>query len=125
MSVQTTNLWEELYEVLRHHNISGASCQDTLNRLFRKIPHLSERNDLPILSEQTVRVSKESWNIGNLRKLITEKHITDNIPSKTEPPVVVIRWQNDDYLIDGRRRINQWMRIGKDGTHVVLLIEVT
>jgi len=125
MNDHINELWNSISAVLCHHNQPGDAAIDTLNRLIRKVPQLSGRTDLPTLTEDTIGVKEEFWRMERLRALLTDKHITALQPSNTQLPIIVIRWQNTDYLIDGRRRINYWSRIDAAGPRTVLVVVVS
>jgi hypothetical protein len=117
-------LWQEVCSLLKHHS-KGASCDFTLNRLVRKVPQLQQRSDVPLLSEATVHVFKELWNTDQLAALLHDRHITEDPPGRTDPPVIILRWSASSYLIDGRARINHWIRTKSTEDHVALVIEPT
>ena len=134
-----SELWDELCEIIGYHAKPGDDCIDTLNRLLHKHPsakppllakllHKHPPAKPPLLAlritRETQRLSVESWDPGRLWKLILPSQVTHDPPRSAQEAVIVARFEGDDYLIDGRRRINLWKREGLPCEHRVLVIEV-
>jgi hypothetical protein len=113
-------LWQLLCRILRNHMKPGHSCEDTLNRLWTK--NVTELR--PRIRETGATLSVETWDFEKLWALIPDADVTDQKPKSKVDPLIVVRWQNRDYRIDGRRRINEWKRRGENGPHTVLVIEI-
>ncbi len=48
---------------------------------------------------------------------------TDKEPHTPSGSVVVVRWDKIDYLMDGRKRINRWIRVGDLVQSSVIVVE--
>src|ERR1700674_1021067 len=107
---RNSNLWDEMCEIIKWHNEQQPCCVDTVNRLWRKDPFISHPDSLPVLSRAALRVEAEEWHLDRLWKFICEKRRTDLVPAASDMAIVTLRWSGEDYLIDGRRRINAWHR---------------
>jgi hypothetical protein len=78
----------------------------------------------PRISRQSAYVFAETWDLSRLWQLILNNPslATDNDPFSAVGPIVVVRLDNAEYLVDGRRRINYWQRKQVVGPHRVLLV---
>ena len=118
-------LWKELSEVLSNH-FGSCACQETLNRLFLKALLTPEGTEdrVPSLSSNNVQLLQEEWSTEQLVKLLKPAHITHKEPHDCGQ-VVVARWKQNEYLIDGRKRINSWRRNDDKGTHPVIIVQIS
>src|SRR5687768_3031113 len=103
-------LWIQACEVLKWHNKGSDRCIDTLNRLWQKHPEVKSPNGerllaVPTLTEQMIGVVSEHWSLDRLGAL-KRSHPRDR--PLFFPPIVVLRWFDRDFLIDGTTRINLW-----------------
>jgi hypothetical protein len=119
-----TYLWIQVCEILKWHNKGNDRCIDTLNRLWQKHSEVRSPSgeilmDVPVLSEDMLSVSTERWRLDELAAL-NRSHFRDRPLSF--PPIVVLRWFDRDFLIDGTTRINFWLKLGNAGPHAVLKI---
>lgn len=108
--------WEPVWKVLDHHK-KKFTPQHALNRLFHE-----QRSDGPHLTPSTATVQKQFWSIHQLDRTIRKDSVTTG-PAMLDVPIVVVRWDGKDYLIDGRRRVNTWVKKGSQKLHDVLLIQ--
>jgi hypothetical protein len=108
--MSTALLWNELCDVIGWHKQRHHSCVDTLNRLWRKDPFVKNLNALPTLSKSALEVVEGTRSLDQLWGFIHKKRKTEQQPAATDLPVVLLRWKGEEYLIDGRRRINYWKR---------------
>lgn len=115
-------LWKELCMQMGFHRKGADTDEQTLNRLFCKALAPEAKTDLPSLTPKTVKISKKRWTAAELKALLTESHHTELEPENSEGAVVVVRWQNKNYLLDGRRRINCWLRSGDASSQYVLFV---
>lgn len=115
-------LWHEMCEVVKWHNRPRDCCVDTINRLLAKHPVVKEGRISIRVSRESLVISTEMWNIEELWRLIHRKHLTRKPPGETEFAIVVLRRDGREYLLDGRRRINQWKRRNAAGPHRVLVL---
>jgi hypothetical protein len=122
VSATSVSSWDAVSNVLKWSNWPGHSCVHTVNRLWAKDPFVKDPGVLPVISREAFDVSREAWDLDRLWKLIHDTQRTDFPPVAMHHPVVVVRWRGTDYLIDGRRRINRWMREGMEGPHEVLVV---
>ena len=120
--MSSRDLWEELCEVLKHHNHRGHSCIDTINRLLRKNPHVPNGSP-PQIKGEKLAVSAEDRSLSQLWTLIHATQVTQIPPGQVGRAIVVLRHDGREYLMDGRRRINLWKRQGTEGPHRVLVVE--
>ena len=118
----SADLWTLACQVLRWHNQPGHTCIDTVNRLWRKSPWVGDTSILPIIQEEQIVVTEESWDLGRLWPLVHQRQLTSNTPASTTSPIILVRWFDKDFLLDGRTRINHWKRTANIGPHDVLVI---
>ncbi len=123
MNTPMDKLWCEACDVLRWHSKNTDSCIQTLNRLWQKSPWVSSRRALPELVEGQVQLIEEHWNLDRLVTLLHERQQSMSTPHSVTPPIIVVRSDGIDYLIDGRTRINYWARCQTKGPHRTLVIE--
>lgn len=117
-------LWIRVCEQLKFHNKGSDRCIDTLNRLWRKHPRVKGESgeillDVPLLSEEMLSVTLEQWSVQQLAALNTP-HERDQL--KSFEPIIVLRWFEQDFLIDGNTRVNFWIKNKNEGPHAVLKI---
>ena len=124
MNVDERYLWIQVCEVLKWHNKGNDACIETLMRLWRK--HLEVRGvngeillEVPALSEGMLAVYAEQWTLARLVAL-KRSHPRDR--PLFFPPIIILRWFDHDFLIDGTTRINLWEKAGNVGPHAVLKI---
>lgn len=115
-------LWDEMCSIIKWHNKSQHCCVDTINRLWKKDPFVKNPNELPMLEKNQLYVTEDMWPLDKLKSFICEKRVTDQDPTSTDGAIIILHRPNMDYLMDGRRRINYWMRNSHEGLHRVLLI---
>lgn len=115
-------LWNEMCDVIKWHNQQHHCCVDTLNRLWRKDPFVKDPNILPTLQKNALQVVEDARSLDQLWGFIHEKRKTDLQPVAIDLAIVLLRWKEEEYLIDGRRRINHWKRQGNLGPHRVLVV---
>lgn len=116
-------LWDEMCEVMKwHKKLEHHDCIDTINRLLCKNPHLKDEKKKIEVPKYRLTVSEEKWDLEDLWRLIHTDQITSDEPDSVDPPIIVLRWENTNYLMDGRRRINSWHRDNKTGQYRVLVV---
>jgi hypothetical protein len=118
-------LWDAVSNVLKWSNWPGHSCAHTVNRLWAKNPFVKHPAALPVISREGFDVTRESWDLDRLWELVHLTQRTDFAPAATHHPIVVVRWEGAEYLVDGRRRICRWMREGDEGPHEVLVVHAS
>jgi len=117
-------LWSEFARGIQYHRANPAHDEiDTVNRLLRKHPVLKDRGQVLQLPKGHLRVEEEHWTLEQLWGLIHPAHLTPLEPSSTEHAVTVVRWSGENFLMDGRRRINHWKRSANEGPHRVLVLQ--
>jgi hypothetical protein len=124
VSVDSEYLWIQACEVLKWHNKNNDRCIDTLNRLWNKHSEVRGSNGetllvVPLLSEAMLTVCAEHW---SLDRLVALKRSHDRSKPMFFPPIIILRWFDRDFLIDGTTRVNLWNNIGNFGPHAVLKI---
>src|SRR5262245_3553995 len=110
MSPDSGALWNEACDVLCWHKENVDTCIQTLNRLWRKSPWVQPHVALPTFIEGQIRVTEEQWSLERLVALLHERQRIPSAPKSLTLPVILVRWNDTVYLIDGRRRINHWER---------------
>jgi hypothetical protein len=115
-------LWSEACGALSWHAKGQAACAATLNRIWRKSPWVADASVLPTLTKSNISLTMENWDLPRMSALLHEKQRTGNVPKALDPPLLVVRWRATDYLIDGRTRINYWMRLGQEHVHRVIVM---
>ena len=75
--------------------------------------------EVPELTEQMLMVRNEHW---PLDRLLALKRATVRDQPQFFPPIIVLRWFDHDFLIDGTTRVNFWSKFGNVGPHAVLTI---
>ena len=117
-----SELWDELKEIIGYHDKPGDGWIETLNRLLHKHPQARPHADIRI-ARDTHRLSVENWQPERLWQLIQPSQVTHDPPRSAQDAVIVARLKGQDYLLDGRRRINYWKREGLPWARRVLVIE--
>jgi hypothetical protein len=117
-------LWTQVCEQLKFHNKGDDRCIDTLNRLWRKNSRVVSPTgevllDVPTLTEHMLWVSLEQWPLADLTAL-NPPHKRDELRSYV--PIIVLRWFDQPFLIDGNTRVNFWKKVRNQGPHAVLVI---
>src|SRR5947207_3099035 len=118
--------WIQVCEQLKWHSKGSHTCIDTLNRLWQKHPEVKAESgevllDVPTLTANMIAVSLEQWTLSDLVALKHERHQKNNQP-QAFPPILVLRWFDRNFLIDGGTRINFWAMHKVVGPHAVLKI---
>jgi hypothetical protein len=119
-------LWILACEVLKWHNKGSDRCIDTLNRLWNKHTEVRGKNgerllEVPVLKEEMLSVTAEHWSLSRLAAL---KRSHARSRPLFFPPIIVLRWVDREFLIDGTTRVNLWSEQGNVGPHAVLKIAV-
>lgn len=105
---------QEVEHVLKNH--PNGYCAAKVARLFGKSPWLVDE-------VAKAAVVEESWDLPKLQGLLHVEQETPTPPNSRDGAIIVLRWNGRDYLIDGRRRINQWVREKTSGPFRVLVIQ--
>lgn len=116
-------LWDAVCAVLCWHNRGNDGCIQTLNRLWRKHPQTQKASSLPVLQLENLSFDLESWSVERLVGLLPPTYVTNKTPRSLAPPVIILRYDQIDYLIDGRTRINYWKRTADTGQHRIIIIK--
>lgn len=117
-----SELWDEVCGILKWHYRPGHGCVDTINRLRAKHPVARRLCKSFRVQRGSLVVRAELRSIEQLWPLIHPKLVTRAPPYATDAPVVVLRSDGVEYLLDGRRRINFWSRNKQAGPHRVLVV---
>jgi hypothetical protein len=120
----STMLLKAVDKTMNCHDKKKIGTIATLNRIWRTHPGIADPSQLPILSLDNVRCSCEKWNLAQMKALLHAGHLTDQEPRVLGFPIVVIRWRETNYLVDGRRRINHFIRMNDSSPHDILLLEL-
>jgi hypothetical protein len=124
-TAQSDHLWREIHEIMRYRHIAhGHDEVDSLNRLLSRSPWARDGRPPFRITRQNSSVVAETWDLDRLWQLVDANPSlkTDTPPAASIGAVVVARWGGTEYLLDGRRRINQWKRNSIRGPHRVLLV---
>src|SRR5688572_14555316 len=111
-----TELWQELWDLLGHDCKRNESPRQRFNRIFRE-----QVGDHPPIPFITKAIRKAYWPLSQLTKFAMPQ--AGAAPKREDVPLVVVRWRDADFLIDGRRRINRWVEQADIGPHSLLLID--
>lgn len=115
-------LWKEVSDILRHHQKTKDKTPiDALNRLFGE--YFPASINIPHLDERTTNLRKESRTLEELKKVIRRDCLTKG-PNQVDISVVLVKWDKNEYLVDGRRRTNQWAGEGNAEAHPVIVIQI-
>jgi hypothetical protein len=91
-------LWGEMEELLSFHTKSSeSSANDVLNRLFREFVR-----DAPLLNMDGCNISLVPLFSRDLQRMSRLDH-TSGEPRQDDVPLVVVRWNGNDYVVDGRK----------------------
>ena len=120
-----SGLWEEYQSVLSlsRHMHPGDDVVDTVNRLLVKSPWLTESGDAFQISRNDLQISEESWELSRLWRLVHPKQLTPDEPASLNGAILLVRGDDVEYLIDGRRRVNSWHRKDVRGPHRTLVLQ--
>jgi len=120
----SAKLFEAVDRTMNCHDKQKVGTIATLNRIWRTHPGIDDSMQLPDITLDNVRCSYEKWNLSQMAALLHAGHVTDKNPRMLGFPIVVIRWRGTDYLLDGRRRINHFIRTSDTSVHDILLLEL-
>ncbi len=115
-------LWGELNGLMCYHRKRrDDSPMVAVNRLFGEF--FSGNNPPVTITEDNTAISRVEWLTAQLDKI--ERKDRTAVGSKgLFCPVVVVEHRGAKYLIDGRRRVNQWVAEQSSEPHSVLLLRV-
>ena len=121
MDIPVTN-WDQVCEILKYHR-EKISCVEKINRIWIKSPLLGNLDELPYLMQNNTHLFTETWRFEKVLKLIEHPKLKTSLePRSLEGAIVVVRWKGNDYLMDGKRRINYWNRKkGKELMEVIII----
>jgi len=92
-----------------------------LNRLFKE--YWPQNVEIPEIHVSDLVIEKQQWDIDKLQKIKRkDKTTTSEKVKNSKCPVVVLVWKGENYLIDGRRRINTWIADNDSELHYVILL---
>lgn len=109
--------------ILLNHG-GNDSPEKALNRLFRKVPALRSRRDLPTITAMNSEIQVAQREKQELISLLQPEHVTAKSPYAADDPIVTISFEGTEYLIDGQKRLKYWQREREVGLHSVLCVEV-
>lgn len=122
---------EDVAGVLKNH--SGPYC--TLNRLWLKHhkskirrEKFSEKysdeivRDAPELNRSNTKIETEMMTTEYLYELAGDG--TRVSPKRDDAPVVIVRFRENDYLIDGGSRSRKWNKENNDNLHEAYIVTV-
>lgn len=123
LAMNDARLWGELNGLMCYHQKRhDPSPMAAVNRLFGEFFH-SKRPPVAITEQNTV-ISRGQWSPQELDAI--ERKDLPKLGSKgLFCPAVVVEYGGAKYLIDGRRRVNQWVAEKSClESHAVLLLKV-
>ena len=113
------------------HKKGAKTPEEALNRLWKI--HLCARKDKygtefvssapKALTAENTSIVSEQWPLDRLSKLIG-KDRTRELEGCENAPVVMVRYQGRDCLIDGGRRITLWRHAKPPTGHEIWIVEV-
>ena len=112
-------LWDQAHRAFKAHRVPGidADEQAALNRIAAKCLRIS-------FDETNCTIREEIFDLESLRRLtIFDKK--DSSPHRDCEPIVVLSFKGEQYVIDGRRRVNAWLAAGKPQSRRAIVIEPT
>ena len=117
------DLLDEVWAILAGHAKGQDTPQQTLVRLWKK--HWRSRLDkpAPTLNEQALNPRREEWTTAQLGRLWRGHARTIVNPDFEHLPVVVVRCESADCLVDGTTRINKRIAGNALGRHPVIILE--
>ncbi len=121
--------WAIVRSELGFHQRPAHDWIDTLNRLWRKNRFVMSMDGMlklpekpPVLTREMLSVSHEHWPLERLAALVHPDAHDRARPKRDEPPIIVLEWSGQHYLIDGINRINRRVRDRLPGPHDVIVI---
>ncbi len=100
----TDALWNRVHAAFKAHQIPRIDLtpQMALNRIAAKCIHVS-------FDQSNCMVHEESLSLDDLRQLkrYDEK---DDRPHREDGSIVVLVYEGERVVIDGRRRVNKWLK---------------
>jgi hypothetical protein len=125
MNAAQSELRDELWSVLRPNHGATGDLGSTLARLFKKVPALRGRTDLPHLSKANLHIEPQMWALGELLALIQPVHRENRRnPHSMDGAIAVIEWEGVARLLDGGSRILQAEEDGATEARRVLYLRV-
>jgi hypothetical protein len=117
----TTATLDAVWRVLKWHS-KGKTCIETINRLWQKNQRMWGVPHAPKFEESDLRALREQWGLEELWSLLHPSQVTELKPVSVDHDVIAIRPIDKTFILDGRRRINHWKRIGRTEPINVLVI---
>ncbi len=116
-------LLDKTWAMLAHHAKGTDTPQDTLLRLFAK--HLNNRFGWVLskaLADGTLETRLEDWTTPQLA-VLWRAHGRTAVAGPSDAPIIVLRIDDLDFLIDGNTRVNKRAADGAAGTYPVIVLE--
>lgn len=117
------------WELLECHQKPGvdhtpfhALCRLLITHLQTRYP--DKLFDGLTLDKNQLKPRSEVWTIRDLESLLLPEHKTEKEPYDPDLPIIVVEYEGDQCLIDGRRRINKWIRENNKERHLVYVLKV-
>ena len=109
-------LWSNLHDLLNHRHIARRhDALDSVNRLLDKNEKVKETLGQLRLPRGHTSITLQRWDLTRLLEVLHPSQRTDQEPALPTGPVAVVRHAELEYLVDGRRRVNHWIRNGIPG----------
>ena len=116
-------LWSELHDLLKYrHILPGDDALDSVNRLLDKNEKVKDTLGRLQLRRGRTSITLERWELTRLVEVLHPSQQTDDEPTLPTGAVAVVRDGALEFLVDGRRRVNHWIRNGTIGPHRVLVV---
>jgi hypothetical protein len=113
------SLWEEVNHMLSfHQKKNDPTPMDALNRLFHEAAPGSKSVRL---HEDNCRISTDTRTTKEL-SLLKRRH-KEADPDDESCPVLLVKYNTYDFLIDGCNRVNKWVKENNLDDHNAIVIE--
>jgi len=110
----TDALWDQVYAAFDAHKVPQTP-QVTLNRIATKCIGLS-------FDPSNCDIHEEILTLDELRRLNRYSE-DDDRPHWDVEPIVVLAYNGQRIVIDGRRRVTKWLKEGRTKPRLALIIE--
>lgn len=124
MKKQTKKLFPELQHILKFHRRESDTTMSTLNRLFQgNVAHVYKELGFQrcVFHAHRIILQKECWSTKKLSAL-RRCHARKKVGGDKKLPIVLVRLNGRDHLIDGNTRINYWVAAHDKKMHDVIIV---
>ena len=117
--MNTDELWKEVYSQLKHHQKPGIDRTplQALNRVLKKV----QFSDTPVVDPEKAKISLRNLSRDEVASL--RPHHKRSLPVRIRWPIVIVRYREESYIVDGNTRVNWWL--ASSDTDYMDAIEIT